>query len=339
MLGAIFLGDRRVDLAEFPDPWPRVGEVVIRIQASGLCGSDLHRYRAEAPKGPPRIVGHEPAGVVCAIGEGVSKEVASEGDRVMVHHYSGCTRCDACRSGWAQMCTTRKSHTFGTDEHGAHAPYMRVPAATLVPLDESLSFVAGAAIGCGTGTAWGALDRLGHIGGRTLVVFGQGPVGLSATMLGRARGARVIAVDPQPSRLAQARTLGAEETIDPSAVDTVEAVRELTRGAGTPLVIETSGASAAAKDGMAMLAPWGRICLVGLGGEVRFDVWDYMRRQVDVLTSWSMSIVQQRRCAEFVVDRRLPVDDLFTHTWNLGQVADAYAEFDQQASGKAAIVF
>ena len=343
MKGAVFLGDRTVELRDFPDPEPGPGEVVVAIRASGMCGSDLHVYR-DAPGSPAtsgqRVVGHEPAGVVHAVGPGVGPDMAAVGDRVMVHHYIGCTRCDHCRLGWPQMCTGAPFRAIGTQVNGGHAPFLRVPAATLVPLDPALSFEAGAAIGCGTGTAWGGLERLGDLGGATIAVFGQGPVGLSATMLATARGARVVAIDPEPDRLDCARELGAVATVDPTTGDPVAALRDLTDGAGMPLVLETSGASPAIAAGIAGLAPWGRMCLIGLGGgEARFRVTDVFHSQMTLMTSWTMSIVQQRRCAEFIVRSNLPVDDLFTHRWRLDQIVEAYQEFDKQTAGKGAVVF
>src|SRR5690349_15254055 len=133
MKGMVFLGDRVVELREFPDPQPGPGEVVVAVRASGMCGSDLHYYRDEP--GTLRtsgrtIGGHEPAGVVHSVGPGVSPEIASPGDRVMIHHYAGCTTCDMCRSGWTQMCTTAPTRVFGGHDHGGHAPFMQVPAAT-----------------------------------------------------------------------------------------------------------------------------------------------------------------------------------------------------------------
>jgi threonine dehydrogenase-like Zn-dependent dehydrogenase len=343
MKGAVFLGDRTVELRDFADPQPGPGEVVIAIRASGICGSDLRAYREKAGTATTsgrRIVGHEPAGVVHAVGAGVMHEIAAVGDRVMVHHYIGCTKCDQCRSGWPQMCTMAPFRAFGTQKNGAHAPFMRAPAATLVPLDESLSFQAGAAIACGTGTAWGALERLGDVGGATIAVFGQGPVGLSATLLATARGARVIAIDPAPARLAQAQRFGAGATVDPTAAKASTVLRDLTEGAGVPLVLETSGASAAVMDGLQALAPWGKACLVGHGGgEVRFRVLDFHRSQMTLMTSWTMSIVQQRQCAEFIARNKLPIDDLFSHRWRLDQVIDAYRIFDKQSAGKGVIVF
>jgi threonine dehydrogenase-like Zn-dependent dehydrogenase len=342
MKGAVFLGDRTVALRDFPEPKPGPGEVVVAIRASGLCGSDLHYYRdrpGSVQTSGRCIGGHEPAGVIHAVGPGVSPEVASVGDRVMVHHYVGCTRCDHCRSGWPQMCSTAPTRVFGTHENGAHARFMRVPAATLVPLDESLSFEAGAAIACGTGTAWGGLERLGDVGGATIAVFGQGPVGLSATLLATARGARVIAVDPEPARLAHAQRFGAVATINPTGVQASTVLRDLTSGKGVSSVLETSGATAAVGEGLAALAPWGRVCLVGLGGEVRFRVLDLHRSQMTLMTSWSMSIVQQRQCAEFIARNELPVDDLYSHRWRLDQVVEAYKEFDKQRADKGVIVF
>lgn len=342
MKGAVFLGDRLIELKEFPDPQPGPGEVVVAIRASGMCGSDLRYYRdrpGTAATSGKCIGGHEPAGVVHAVGPGVSPEVAAIGDRVMVHHYAGCGVCDQCRTGWSQMCSTKPARVFGTHDHGAHAPFMRVPASTLVPLDDSLSFEAGAAIGCGTGTAWGALERVGDVGGATIAVFGQGPVGLSTTLLAAARGARVIAVDLEQTRLEQARRLGAVATVDPSASSAAEQLRELTDGAGVDAVLETSGASAAISEGIAALTPWGRICLIGHGGEARFKVLDVFRTQMTLTTSWSMSIVQQRQCAEFIARNKLPVDDLYSHRWHLDQIVEAYQEFDKQSAGKGVVVF
>ncbi|RYE42211.1 MAG: iditol 2-dehydrogenase [Hyphomicrobiales bacterium] len=343
MLGAVLLGDRKVGLRNFEEPEPGPDEVVVAVKASGLCGSDLHQYRAPSAERttlePLCIAGHEPAGVVHAVGSGVSPRIAQVGDRVMVHHYGSCGMCEYCRSGWTQMCSKMEMRLYGTNEHGAHAPYMKVPAATLIPLDESLSFEAGAAIGCGTGTAWGGLNRLGDVGGATIAVFGQGPVGASATMLAAARGATVIALDIDDSRLKKARDFGAAETVNPTEVDAAAAIRELTAGRGAQLALETSGATVAAASALASLAPWGKLCLVGLGGRLEFDVLAYLRSQMTIMTSWSMSNVDQERCASFVARHSLPVDDLFSHRWDLEDAVAAYAEFDRQSAGKGVFVF
>ena len=188
MLGVVFKGGRRIALERFPDPTPGPQQVVVEIKASGMCGSDLHAYRKATGKSDKIIGGHEPSGVIAALGPGVAGGAVRVGARVMVHHYHGCTTCEHCRSGWAQLCTNDETEIYGVNRNGAHARYMLVPADTLVPLDDRLSFAAGAAISCGTGTAWGALKRMGLSGRDTIAIFGQGPVGSRRRSLPPRRG-------------------------------------------------------------------------------------------------------------------------------------------------------
>src|SRR4051812_3267377 len=344
MRGVVFTGDRELEIMSFPDPAPGFGEVVLEMKASGMCGSDLKQYRR--PKGVrrgmglaaaegPVIVGHEPCGVVAAIGPGVDPRQARVGERVMVHHYQGCTTCNHCRTGWQQLCQKTAVKVYGNNAHGGHAQYMCVPANTLVPLHEALTFQAGAAISCGTGTAWGALRRMNISGNDTIAIFGQGPVGLSATQLATAMGARVIALDISPQRLQRAKEFGAAETINPSNVDPVEAIRELTHGLGADLTLDTSSSPQARIQAIRALKVWGTCCFVGEGGEVTIDVSpDMLRRQATVIASWTFSSVGQEECAQFIVDRGIKVDDLFTETWKLDQAEEAYKLFDQQNTGK-----
>src|SRR2546428_2958403 len=189
---------------------------------------------------------------------------------------------------------------------GGHAPFMPLPAYTLVPLPDSLSFEEGAAISCGTGTAYGALKRLDVSGRDTLAVFGQGPVGLSATMLGRAMGARVIAVDVSPERLALARELGAEHTIDPRAVDPVKAIHDLTSGEGAETTMDCSGNPDARAQAVRSAGTWGRVAFVGEGNTVTLDVSkDLLRRQITLHATWSFFIVGQEACARFIAASQL----------------------------------
>jgi len=344
MRGVVFTGDKHVELMEFPDPTPGFGEVVLEMKASGMCGSDLKHYRRPrgvrqtsgiAAAAGPVIAGHEPCGVVAAVGPGVDPRAAREGARVMVHHYQGCTTCGHCRTGWQQLCQKTQVKVYGNNSHGGHAQYMCVPANTLVPLDEALSFTAGAAISCGTGTAYGALRRMNVSGNDTLAIFGQGPVGLSATQLAAAMGARVIALDISPQRLERAREFGAAETINPSNVDVVAAIRDLTHGLGADLTLDTSSSPDARIQAIRALKVWGTCCFVGEGGEVTIDVSpDMLRRQATVIASWTFSSVGQAECAQFIIDRGIKVDALFTESWKLDQAEQAYTLFDQQTSGK-----
>ena len=343
MRAVVFAGDRTLEFMEFSDPEPGPGEVVLEIKASGMCGSDLKFYRAAkggsqalglgAAKGPV-IAGHEPCGVVAAVGSGVDANLAKTGARVMVHHYKGCGVCEHCRVGWSQLCAGGIV-VYGVTGHGAHAPYMKVPAYTLVPLPDALSFEAGAAISCGTGTAYSALRRMNLSGRDTLVVVGQGPVGLSATQLAAAMGARVIALDVSPERLSRAREFGADAVVDPHASDAVAAIKDLTHGRGADLTLDTSGSPAGRLAAVRSARTWGTVCFVGEGDTVTLDVSpDMLRKQLTIMGSWTFSTMGQADCARFVEERGIAVDRLFTHRWKLDQAAEAYRVFDTQTAGK-----
>jgi len=344
MKGVVFPGERQLEFLEFPDPTPGAGEVVVEMKASGMCGSDLHQYRR--PKGgasvgglavnpDPVIVGHEPCGIVAAIGSGVSEKQARLGQRVMVHHYKGCTTCNHCRSGWSQLCQREPVAVYGNNTHGGHAPYLKVPAFTLVPLPDELSFETGAAISCGTGTAYGALRRMRLSGNDTIAIFGQGPVGLSATQLASAMGARVIAIDPSAERLARARDFGADSVVDPQTNDVAGAIKSLTRGDGADLTLDTSGTAEGRLAAVRSAKVWGVVCFVGERGSVTLDVSpDLLRKQLTIIASWTFSSIGQAECADFVIERKIPVDRLFTHRWQLGQAEEAYRLFDRQTAGK-----
>ena len=345
MRGIVFLGNRKLEIQEFPDPTPGPGEVVLEMKASGMCGSDLHPYRAAGNAaaalglgaGGPVIAGHEPCGVVAAVGVGV--DPALVGQRVMNHHYKGCGACRHCRLGWSQLCRAGIT-VYGMTGHGGHARYMKAPAFTCVPLPAELSFEEGASVSCGTGTAYGALKRIDVSGRDTLAVFGQGPVGLSATMLGRAMGARVIAVDVVPERLALARELGAEHAINAGDADPVKAIHDLTRGEGAETTMDCSGSSEGRLGALQSAGTWGRVAFVGEGGQTTIDVSKHMlRRQLTVHASWTFSAVGQGECARFVADRAIPLKRLLTHRFRLDQADEAYRLFDTQTTGKGVFLF
>ena len=344
MRGVIFLGERKLQVAEFPDPAPGPHDVVVEIKASGMCGSDLKFYRATGGETAalglgklegPVIAGHEPCGVVVAVGSKVDERAARIGARVMVHHYSGCGVCQHCLSGWSQMCVAG-STIYGVTAHGAHADYMKVPAHTLVALPEQLSFSTGAAISCGTGTAYGALRRMNVGGAHTIAIIGQGPVGLSATQLAVVMGARVIALDVSDERLARAKGFGADALINPKTGDALGAIKALTHGLSADLALDTSGTPEGRLTAVRATRAWGTVCFVGEGGGVSLDVSpDMLRKQLTIIGSWTFSTTGQAECARFVADRNIAVDHLFTHRWGLSQADEAYRLFDRQTSGKA----
>ncbi|MCX7201409.1 MAG: zinc-binding dehydrogenase [Burkholderiales bacterium] len=348
MKGMVFKGNRQIELMDFPDPTPGPGEVVLEIKASGMCGSDLKFYRAADATAAlglgaisgPLIAGHEPCGVVAAVGPGVSPKQARVGQRVMQHHYRGCGACDHCSTGWMQLCVDGVAEVYGATGHGAHARYMKCPARTLVPLPDELSFAAGAAISCGTGTAWGALQRLMLTADQTIAVFGQGPVGLSATLLAAQMGARVIALDVNDARLERAREFGAQALINPTKTpDVVQAIRDLTHGRGAHASLDASSSPNARAQAVRCVRTWGKACFVGEGDSVTLDVSpDLLRRQVTLIGSWTFSTVGQGACAEYCADRGIDLDRLFTHRWTLDQAVEAYTLFDRQSDGKGVIV-
>jgi len=345
MKGIVFLGDRKVELQDFPDPTPGPRDVILEIRASGMCGTDLGPYRAAGqPVGAvtsgvarmtgPVIRGHEPCGVVVEVGSAVTEREARIGDRVMDHHYDGCGVCRHCQTGWSQMCLDG-SVVFGSGGHGAHARYMQVPAHTLVGLPDDISFEAGAAIACGTGTAYGALKRMALEGDETIAIYGQGPVGLSGTQLAAAMGARVIAVDPSPERRQMALEKGAEIAIDPTADEPVQAIKDLTHGEGADKTLDATSSSEARRNAVRSTRAWGTAVLVGIGGEVTLQVLpELIHRQITLIGHWTFSKVGQADCARFVSDRKVDVDSIFTHKWKLEQADEAYTLFDQQKTGK-----
>jgi (R,R)-butanediol dehydrogenase/meso-butanediol dehydrogenase/diacetyl reductase len=353
MRGVVFKGDREIEFMEFPDPKPGPDEVVLEIKASGLCGSDLKFYREPAgaamasfgfgadrldDSSPAIIGGHEPCGVIAELGSGVDPRAFKVGDRVLQFHYQGCGHCPSCRSGWFQLCV-RGAKIFGATANGGHARYMVAPAETLAPLPENVSFVAGAAIACGTGTSFSAIRRANITAADTVAIFGMGPIGLSSVQFAKAMGCRVIAVDIAHDRLEHAKRLGADGVIDSTGSDPVEVIRDLT-GGGANVALETSGAPAARTAAAQCLAVWGRMALVGMGGDFTVEAGrDLILRQITVIGSYTFSNTGLLDCAKFVSNHSIDVDAIFTDHWALDDAVAAYSEFDKQLRGKAVIEF
>ena len=336
MRGLVFLGERKVELREFADPRPGPGEVVVAIRASGMCGSDLRPYQLGQSA---YVTGHEPCGVVAERGAGVTEQQAPLGQRVMVHHYWGCGMCKHCRIGYTQMCVNG-ARVMGFSANGGNAPYLLAPASALVPLPDELSFAEGAAIACGTGTAYSALKRLDVSGRDTLAIFGQGPVGLAATQLATAMGARVIAIDPLAERRELACQLGASSAIDSAAGSAVDAIRELTHGQGADATLDCTGHAEARANCAKAARAWGRACFVGEHGTATFDMTpDVIHKQLTMYGSWTFSTVLLAECARFAVDRRVPLGNVFTESFTLDEAEAAFRKFASRTMGKGVFVF
>ena len=262
---AALLTDWRAPLAigARPDPAPDPGGVVLEVLACGICRSDWHVWTGADPDvSLPRIPGHEYCGEVVATGADVTR--LSVGDRVIAPFILACGRCPACARGQQTTCPDQALPGFTRD--GAFAEYVAVPfaEANLAPLPGWMEPALAAAMGCRITTAWHALTgRAALAPGEWLAVFGMGGVGLSALMLGRALGARVIAVDVVAERLALADRLGAAATVNAGETDPAAAVREIT-GGGAQVALEALGTPATTLPALGSLASLGRFVQVGM---------------------------------------------------------------------------
>lgn len=336
MRGVVFIGNRELRTQEFPDPSPGPGEAVIRIRASGLCGTDLHAYRSGNPS--QMISGHEPCGVIAELGRGAPSGLKL-GDRVMVHHYRGCGVCENCAMGYEQLCVSGGIVYGGGSGHGANADYMLVPARTLVHLPDELSFEEGAAIACGTGTAWNGLRKMDVSGRDVVAVFGQGPVGLSGTLAAKAMGAQVIAVDIVQSRLELALQLGADHTVSINEPNSVAAIKELAGAGGVSAALETSGNPEARSSVLDVLRPFGRCCYVGIGGPatINFDR-DVIFKVARIFGSWTFSKSELIEAARFMVEAKVPLGKMITNRYKLDAAEEAFRQFDSASTGKCVFI-
>ncbi len=336
MRGVVFTGSRTLEVRSFPDPHAGPGEAVVKVRASGLCGSDLHRYRSEDPGN--KITGHEPCGVIEDLGLGAPAGLKLQ-DRVMVHHYAGCGVCEACAAGYEQLCPQGRLTYGGGTGHGANADFILVPSRTLVPLPQELSFEEGAALSCGTGTAWNGLRKMNVSGQDTIAIFGQGPVGLSGTICAKAMGARVIGVDVASERLALSRDLGADHVIDSRQVNPVEAIRELTRGSGVSAALETSGNATARSQILEALGRFGRCCYLGMGSPATIDIGrDLIYKIATIYGSWTFSKSELIQSSRFIVEAKVPLKKLITDRYSLDEADEAFRTFDSGTTGKCVFV-
>jgi threonine dehydrogenase-like Zn-dependent dehydrogenase len=273
MRGVAFHGNSVAEVVNFPDIDPGPEQVLIKLRSSGLCGSYFARYRDDVPNehnGQLMRPGHEPCGEVVALGPNVKG--LKVGDRIIQHHYEGCRECDYCLTGWQQLCeVTEKKLYYGGSMHGGHGDYMVAHQSTCVPLPDEVEFEVGAYLACGASTAFQALKKLEVSGRDVLAVFGQGPVGLAATMFGAEMGARIIAVDVSPERLKMASDSGAWATVNASNNDAPDQIRELTHGDGADASLEAAGLATARVAAVESTRIFGRTCLVGEGGEVTYQ--------------------------------------------------------------------
>lgn len=313
MKGVVFLGNRRCDVRDFPIGEPGHGEVLLRIMATGICGSDLHVYRSATAS--DQIRGHEPCGLVESVGPGIVR--LQPGDRVTVQHHQGCGVCYDCLQGETVPCKHNKT-LFGVSTPGSFAEFTVAKERNCIPLADSMSFADGAFLACVGGTAYGALRRLQTTPYETLAVFGLGPVGLSCVLVAKTLGLRVAGVDVLPERVRLAETCGADLAIDAAAENVVDAVRAFS-GNGVDHIIETSGSTDARRCILPSLRRGGKAAIVGVGStEAVINPSDIHGRAATLIGSvvfpihWGWDLVELCRRSgltfEPAVTHRLPLE-------------------------------
>ena len=262
MRAAVLRGYRAdLSLETVADPECETDGVVLRVLACGICRSDWHGWVGEHPRVKPgAVLGHEYCGDVVAVGPRAGWQL---GDRLIAPFILSCGECPECRSGQTTTCRAQRVPGFG--EPGAYAEYVSVPHAhNLTRLPDTLSPVVAAGLGCRVTTAFHALTgRAALQGGEWLAVHGTGGVGLSALILGRALGARVVVVDVVPERLSHAISLGAEAAFDARDGDIARRIVEVT-GGGAHVSIDALGIEATVAASIDCLRPMGRHVQIGL---------------------------------------------------------------------------
>ena len=222
--------------------------------------------------------------------------------------------------------------------HGGHGDYMVAHQSTCVPLPDEVVFEVGAYLACGASTAFQALKKLNISGRDVLAVFGQGPVGLAATMFGTDMGARVIAVDISPERLNMAADSGAWATIDASDNNASEQIKNLTDGEGADASLEAAGLAVTRVAAVKSTKVFGRSCMVGEGGEVTFQPSpQIIHRHLTLLGSWTFSTFGLAEAARYTAERNVPLGSIITSRSTIEQAAVAYEKFSAGAPGKFVI--
>lgn len=330
MKAAVYRGPGDVRVEDVPVPEIGAGEMLVRVQACGVCGTDLKKIE-KGLLAPPRVFGHEIAGRVAAVGAGVTS--FREGDGVVVHHHIPCRACFYCRAGAYAQCETYKKNgtTAGFEPSGGgFAEYVRAMpwivehGAIKVPegvLPEEAAFVEP------VNTCLKAVEKAAVAPGETVLVVGQGPIGSMLMQICRAKGASVIVSDRFPDRLELARTLGASVVLDASR-DVPAEVRALSDGRGADVVILAATGQAPFDQAVAATRAGGRIvpfAATSPGERVEVDLGALSASEKSIVSSYSASVDVQARAAELVFSRAVRVAPLITHRFPLADAPAAVA--------------
>jgi alcohol dehydrogenase len=343
MRATVFHGVNNIAVEEVPRPHAGVGEAVIRITLTTICGTDLHILHGEYPVKPGLVIGHEPVGVIEELGPGVTGYQI--GDRVLVGAITPCGQCFACLSGHLSQCGHGEGYEavggwrFGNTINGAQAEYLLVPSAQAnlakIPeglTDEQVVLLADIA-STGISGAEAAPVRIGD----TVVVFAQGPIGLCATAGARLMGASlIIAVDGDDNRLAMSRRMGADVALDFRNTDVAAEVKRLASG-GVDVAIEALGTQQTFESALRCLRPGGTLSSLGVySGKLQMPYDAFAAGLGDyriVTTLCPGGKERMRRLLSLVQSGRFDPTPLITHRFSLDQIAQAYQLFGERADG------
>lgn len=327
-----------VKLGRVPVPRPGRGEALVRVEATSICGTDLHIYDwdpwAQSVMTPPIVPGHEFAGEVVELGEGVT--TLAVGDRISVESHIPCDRCVNCRNDRRHICTNLR--IFGIHVDGSFAEFVAVPEVCAwkrsAPLPAEIRSIMEP-----MGNAVHAVDEA-KVEGAAVAVFGCGPAGLFAVAVARAmRAARVVALDINPDRLKLATTMGATETLDARADGLVDVLREMTGGAGFDAALEMSGAAAAFNGALKALRPGGRLIAFGIPSkDVTFDLAnDVIMKQRQVVGIVGRHMWRTWERMQALLDGGLDPTPVITHRFRLSEFEAAIETIKSGISGKVVL--
>lgn len=330
-----------LDVTDLADPAPEAGGVVLRVLACGVCRSDWHAWTGADPDvALPHVPGHEFCGEVVAVGPGVTRWRA--GDRVIAPFILACGSCPDCAAGNQTICATQAVPGFTIP--GAFAELIAVPHAdaNLTALPEDMAPEIAAALGCRVTTAYHALTgRAALQGGEWLAVIGGGGIGISALILGRALGARVVVVDVVADKLDFATRLGAEAVVNAAETDAAEAVREIT-GGGADVAIEALGIEATTVTALSCLRKLGRMVQVGMPAGDHATMAIPMDRvysgQLALFGTRGMPAWRYPSLLSLLTGQGIDLSPLITRTIALSGASAELAAFDRPAPPGVAVI-
>jgi L-iditol 2-dehydrogenase len=328
MRAAVYHGVNDVRLEEVPVPEIGFGEILVRVHTCGICGTDLKKI-ATGSHSAPRIFGHETSGVVAKVGQDVQN--FNVGDRVVVFHHIPCRECYYCRHKTFAQCATYKKVgcTAGFEPSGGgFAEYVRVMDWIVkkgtVRIPDGVSFEQACFVEP-VNTCIKGIETLRLQAGETVLVVGQGPIGLILATLAKRAGARVITSDLHPARLTIANSFGLNLTIDASKADAVQTVRGMTEGRGADAVILAVGGNGLIRPAMDAARPGGRVLLFAqtVHGEATIDPAAVCVDEKTLLGSYSASVELQEESVGFVMNREMDLERLISHRFPLESGVEA----------------